>query len=316
MPGEAGSDGAMTPATQPLTKAPSHFKAYVLLVITVIIWGFAPALIRSFSLAAGPHESIFIRLTSVALICLPLLAAFGWRIKRQHLGYFLTASWIGTFGYFLGSIYGFTYITTGPGGLLMATQPLMIAGLAAIMGTDRLTLPVVLGFALAFAGTLYLLSGDLALGGTDPVFGALCILACGVAFAINVVLTRPLVHEYGPLRVTLINLALLGVPALLFFRPVAFDVLKNLDAEAWFALFYLGPLGTIFASVLWNFAVGKLAPSTVGGSLYVIPILSAVGGWMILGEPITGHTMIAGAIILAGVAVAEYGKALAARFQV
>jgi drug/metabolite transporter (DMT)-like permease len=192
----------------------------------------------------------------------------------------------------------------------------MIAGLAAALGTDKLTAPVLLGFALAFAGTLYLLSGDLAVGGTNPVFGALCILACGVAFALSVVLSRPLVHAYGSLRVTMINLTLLGIPALLFYRAQAWDVIANLDGSAWFALFYLGPLGTIFASVLWNNAVGELPPSTLGGSLFMIPILSAVGGWLILAEPITQHTIIAGVIILAGVAVAEFGKVLAARYQV
>ncbi len=299
-----------------MTFPSSLMKAYIALTVTVVIWGFAPALIRSFSLAAGPHESIFIRLTSVALICLPLLAFTGGKIERKDWPRFLITAWIGIFGYFLGSIYGFTYITTGPGGLLMATQPLMIAALATAMGTDRLTVPILLGFALAFAGTLYLLSGDLAIGGSNPVFGALCILACGAAFALSVVLSRPLVQSYGSLRVTMINLTLLGIPALLFYRAEAWNVIANLDGEAWFALFYLGPLGTIFASVLWNDAVGRLPPTTVGGSLYVIPILSAIGGFLLLGEPITQHTIVAGVIILAGVAVAEYGKVLVARFQV
>jgi drug/metabolite transporter (DMT)-like permease len=251
----------------------------------------------------------------VALICLPLLFIVGWKIERKDWLRFLITAWVGIFGYFLGSIYGFTYITTGPGGLLMAVQPLMIAGLAAAMGTDKLTMPVLLGFVLAFAGTLYLLSGDLAVGGTNPVLGALYILGCGLAFALSVVLSRPLVQSYGSLRVTMINLTLLGVPALLFYRGQAWDVIANLDGEAWFALFYLGPLGTIFASVLWNDAIGKLPPSTVGGWLYVIPILSAVSGWLVLDEPVTQHTVVAGAIILAGVAVAEYGKVLVARFQ-
>ncbi len=308
------SEAGKSPAR--MTSPSSTMKAYIALLVTVVIWGFAPALIRSFSLAAGPHESIFIRLTSVALICLPLLFIVGWKIERKDWLRFLITAWIGIFGYFLGSIYGFTYITTGPGGLLMATQPLMIAGLAAAIGTDRLSAPILFGFALAFAGTLYLLSGDLAIGGTNPVFGALCILACGAAFALSVVLSRPLVQSYGSLRVTMINLTLLGIPALLFYRGQAWDVIANLDAEAWFALFYLGPLGTIFASVLWNDAVGKLPPTTVGGSLYVIPILSAIGGFLILGEPVTQHTIVAGVIILAGVAAAEYGKVLVARFQV
>jgi drug/metabolite transporter (DMT)-like permease len=291
-------------------------KAYFALLVTVLIWGISPAYIRAFSLAAGPHDSIFIRLVGVSLLCAALLPFSGWRIERKDWGRFLITSWIGIFGYFLGSIYGFAFITAGPGDLLFATQSLMIAGLAAALGTDRLTPSILVGFAVAFAGTLYLLSGDLALGGVNPVLGAICILACSAAFAVNVVLSKPLVHAYGPLRVTFVNLALSGVPALLFYRAEAWAVLASLDSRAWFALFYLGPLGTIFASVIWNYAVGKLPPSSVGGSLYTTPLLAAFAGWLILGEPITQHTLIAGAIILAGVAMAEYGKVLVAKFQV
>lgn len=309
--GEAGKGPA-----QMASSPSSSLQAYTALFVTVVIWGFAPALIRSFSLVAGPHESIFIRLVSVALLCLPLLPFAGWRIARRDWLRFLLTSWLGIFGYFVGSIYGFAFIATGPGGLLMATQPLMIAALAALMGAERLTAPILLGFTLAFAGTLYLLSGDLALGGADPLLGAILILASGAAFALSVVLSRPLVHAYGPLRVTAVNLILLGIPALLFYRPEAWNVLAGLDAAAWFALFYLGPLGTIFASVTWNYAVGKLPPSSVGGWLYAIPLLAAVGGWLLLGEPVTQHTIVAGFIILAGVALAEYGKALVARLQV
>lgn len=311
-PGVAGTVVAMT-RNQPQSTAS---KAYIALFVTVVIWGFAPALIRSFSLAAGPHESIFLRLTSVALLCLPLVPFAGWRVARSDWLRFLLTSWIGIFGYFVGSIYGFAFIATGPGGLLMATQPLMIAALATLMGADRLTAPTLLGFTLAFAGTLYLLSGDLSLGGANPLLGAILILACGAAFALSVVLSRPLVRAYGPLRVTVVNLILLGIPALLFYRPQAWQVLSGLDAEAWFALFYLGPLGTIFASITWNYAVGKLPPSTVGGWLYAIPILAATGGWLLLAEPLTQKTIVAGAVILAGVAMAEYGRALVARLQV
>ena len=287
-----------------------NVKAYLALLTTVTIWGFAPAIIRSFSLAAGPHDSMFIRLASVAIVCLVLLPFAGWYVARKDWLRFLFVSWIGIFGYFVGSIYGLAYITAGPGGILMATQPLMIAGFAAMIGTDRFTKATLIGFALAFAGTLYLLSGDLSAGGSNPLLGAAWILFCGVAFSLNVVFSKPLVQSYGPLRVTVITMILAAIPAFSFYRPEVWTVLAGLDLYAWGSLFYLGPIGTIFAVIIWNHAVGTLPPSTVGGSIYVIPILSALSGLLILGEPITFHTIIAGAIILAGVAYAEFAKSI------
>lgn len=291
-------------------------RAALALVLTVVIWGVAPAIIRSFSLATGPHDSMFIRLVSVALVCLLILPFTGWQVAPRDWWRLLLVAWVGIFGYFLGSIYGFAYITSGPGGLLMATQPLMIAGLAAIIGTDRLTTATIIGFAVAFAGTLYLLNGEMSAGGSNPWLGALFVIGCSIAFSLNVVFSRPLAQAYGPLKLTALTMTLAAIPALAFYRPNVWAVLAGLGPSEWGALFYLGPIGTIFAVILWNEAVAKLPPSTVGGSLYVIPILSAISGWALLAEPITSRTIIAGAIILSGVAFAEYGKAFSMRPRV
>jgi drug/metabolite transporter (DMT)-like permease len=283
-------------------------KALAALFFTVLIWGLAPALVRGFSLAAGPWDSMFIRLTSVALVCLVLLPFSGWSIARKDWVRMTVVSCIGIFGYFVGSIFGFAYIGAGPGGLLMATQPLFIAVLASMLGTERLTPSTIIGFAVAFAGTLYLLSGDLALTGSNPWLGALFIFGCSVAFSINVVLSKPLAQAYGPFRLTTVSMILTALPSLFFYRPEAWSIIAGLDWKAWASLFYLGPIGTILAVITWNYAVGHLPPSTLGGSLYTVPVLSLIGGMLLLDEPLSLQTLAAGLIILAGVAIAEYWK--------
>ena len=112
-------------------------KAYAALIGTVIVWGVAPAFVRSISLTAGPADSMFIRLISVALLCLPILPFCGAYIARKDWPRLLVISWIGIFGYFLGSIYGFTYLSAGIGGIIFATQPLVIALMAASIGTEK-----------------------------------------------------------------------------------------------------------------------------------------------------------------------------------
>ncbi len=287
-----------------------HIKALIALIFTVTLWGFAPALVRGFSLAAGPWDSMFIRPVSVALICLAMLPFSGWFIARKDWWRILLVSWVGIFGYFAGSIFGFAWIGAGPGGVLMATQPLMIAVMASAFGAERLGAATLIGFGLAFAGTLYMISGDLKLTGTYPLWGAAYVVGGCIAFSVNVVFSRPLVQTYGPLRVTVMSMLLSAIPALMFYRGEVWGIVANLDARAWASLFYLGPIGTILAVITWNYAVGLLRPSTIGGSLYVIPILSILGGWLLLGEPFSTQTIIAGLIILAGVAIAEYGKTL------
>jgi drug/metabolite transporter (DMT)-like permease len=291
-------------------------KALVALVFTVLVWGLAPALVRGFSLAAGPWDSMFIRLISVAIICTALLPFSGWRIARKDWWRIVVVSCVGIFGYFVGSIFGFSYIGAGPGGLIFATQPLIIAVLASVIGLERLTPSVIVGFAVSFAGTLFLLGDSLSMTGSNPILGAVFIFGACLTFGINVVLSKPLAQTYGAFRLTNVTMVLAAVPALLFFRPEAWTIMKGLDWKAWASLVYLGPIGTILAVVTWNFAVARLRPSTVGGSMYVVPVLALIAGVVMLGEPLTVRGLAAGAIIIAGVAIAEFwGRSSPAAFN-
>ena len=61
-----------------MTDQSSKSTAFALLGFTVLVWGVAPAFIRSFSLAAGPADALVIRTIAVGIL-LPLPAAlFRW----------------------------------------------------------------------------------------------------------------------------------------------------------------------------------------------------------------------------------------------
>jgi drug/metabolite transporter (DMT)-like permease len=85
------------------------------------------------------------------------------------------------------------------------------------------------------------------------------------------------------------------------------DTAMNLDAGGLFALFYMVVPSTFMTVITWNYAVGHLKPSAVGATLYLIPLLAVAAGAVLLGETVTATTVAAGAIILAGVAVAQIG---------
>lgn len=293
-----------------MTRA-ENLKAYAALIGTVVVWGVAPAFVRSISLTAGPADSVFIRLVSVAIMSLPFLPFCGAYIARKDWPRLLLVSWVGIFGYFLGSIYGFTYLSAGIGGIIFATQPLIILLMAASIGTDRLTAGKFLGLAVSFAGILYLSQGSLGeSAGSNPILGAIFIFGCGIAFSVNVVFSKPLVEAYGPLRVTIICMLLTGIPALAFFRPAVLDTVAGFGMFEWATLVYLGLIGTIFAVITWNYSVMRLRPATLGASLYAVPILAIIAGWIVLGEKLAPQAAIAGAIIIAGVAISEFGKNL------
>lgn len=287
-------------------------KAYAALIGTIVVWGAAPAFIRSLSLTAGPSDTVFIRMVSVALICLPFIPFCGAYIARKDWLRLLLISWVGMFIYFVGSIFGFAYLSSGIGGIIFASQPLIIALMAASIGTEKLTAGTLLGLSVSFAGIVYLSQSSLdGNAGSNPVLGAGLVFVCGIAFSVFVVFSKPLVDSYGPLRTTIVTMIVSGVPALAFYRPSVLTALQDFGAFEWGTLVYLGLVGTVIAVITWNYAVARLRPATLGASLYGIPLLTVIAGRIVLGEKLSPQAAMAGTVIVAGVAISEFGKNLA-----
>ena len=285
-------------------------RAIVALVFTIFVWGVAPAFVRSFSLAAGPQDAIVIRMCFTALASLPLFLSSGWRIEKTDIPKLFVVACIGMFGYFLGSIFGYAYVPAGFGSMIIAVQPLLIALIAAMIGADRLTLPSVLGLLISFAGTIYLFAGNLdgAMNFHDMMTGGLLLLFCDVAWAIYVIFSKPLLRKYGTMKISAWTLVLCAPPSLLFLSGTTWPAIMSLDGNALFSLFFLSVIGTLICLVTWNYAVPYLSSTTMGASLYLIPVLAVLSGWAVLNEKVTLSTIVAGVIILGGVAVAEFGS--------
>ena len=285
-------------------------KAYAALLFAIATWGLSPMFIRKLALATGPADSIAIRMCSVAIICMPLLAIAGWRVERKDIPNLLMSGVVGMFGYFLGTIFGFSHVSSGVGGMIMATQPLVIALMAAAFGTEKLSLAVLLGMGVSFLGTLLLFSGSQSStnSGTELLIGGAMVFASGIAWAIYVIYSKPLIQKYGTFKISAWSLFLCAPPALLFASSTTWAAVTNMALADWEALFFLSVIATFIALIFWNYGAGLLPSSAVGASLYLVPVLAVIAGWAVLGEHISFTTILAGALILGGVAVAEFGK--------
>jgi drug/metabolite transporter (DMT)-like permease len=285
-------------------------RAVLLLAFTIIVWGVAPALVRSFSLKTGPADAVVIRNFMTALSALPLFLFAGWRIEKEDYPRLLLISCVGMFGYFLGSIFGYSFVPAGFGSMIIAVQPLLIALMAATLGTDRLSQFSLIGLMVSFVGTLYLFGGNL--GGTmqigDMLKGGAMLLLCDVAWAIYVIYSKPLVRKYGTFKISAWTLVLCALPSLPFISASTLPATLALTMSDVMSLTFLSVLGTVICMVTWNYATGFLSATTLGASLYSTPVIASLSGWFLLGESITASTIIAGALIMAGVAIAEFGS--------
>ena len=297
------------------TTSQHHGRALLALLFTTLIWGVTSVFVRAFSLAAGPVDALLIRTSAVAIVfAIVMLPTCGFYIAAKDWPRLLFVSLVGVLGYFIFSVYGFVDAPAGVGTLIMSTQPLLIAIFARFAGTERLTVTTIIGLLVSFGGSVLLVSGDDLATSTSStsqvVIGCVLIFIASICWAIFVVFSRSLIQTYGSLKITGMS-SLIIVPPLLLMLLVPqlqaspMETLSTMPLKAWGSLAFLTFLGATLSVVSWNFAAGILRPSMLGAALYVVPVLSVAAGWTMLEEPVTLHIIIAAAVILAGVAIAQ-----------
>lgn len=234
-----------------------------------------------------------------------------------------------------GVIIGGLLLLGGNGGVVWAEQR-VASGLAALMigaeplwvvmldwlrpGGKRPSLTVALGLAIGFAGVALLVSPSEfgGAGGVDPV-GAFALTVATVSWAVGSIYSRHAPTQASPFMSTGTNMlagsALLFVAGFVTGEPARLD-LSAVSARSALAVFYLIVFGAVigFTAYLWLLKNTTLAKASTYA--YVNPVVAVVLGWLILDEPLTARTLLAAAIIIAGVVTIstfQYAKAGAQR---
>jgi len=186
--------------------------------------------------------------------------------------------------------------------LLVNTTPLYVGLWAALVERVRFEPRFVLGALLALAGTLLLLG--LPHGSHGDVRGAALALAAALCYAGYLLLMRAGRHGNATLPLLFLSsasaTATLGVAAL-----VRGDALAGFPAHAWAAMLGAAVLSQVVGQmgVIWSL---RYLPATVTSVVLLAqPVGTALLGWWLLGESITGIEALGGATVLAGITLAS-----------
>ena len=281
------------------------------MLVTVVIWGIGPVFLRNLSVELGAADHLAIRYVLVGILFATGLAwTGGWRIDRADWPRLFIISSIGMVGYNLGSAFGFERVSAGIGSLIIGTQPLLIALFGAAIAKERLGPAAIAGLVVAFAGTAILVSGDLALAGDgwDFAIGCALVFACGIGWAIYVVVSKPLVQKYGSFNISALSIIIAtGLMLALLARPSTLDTLTAMSMKSWLDMAYIVIPSTFLGAITWNYAAARMPSAAAGAFLYLIPVIGVAAGAAMLSESVTANMLTGGALILAGVAIAQFG---------
>ena len=165
----------------------------------------------------------------------------------------------------------------------------------AVNGT-ALTRPKMVSGIGAFIGVILLLTNglqaDLKFGGSDLI-GTLMALGCGMTGGMYLVLTRPLVVEYGPVRMTAYTF-FIGAFILWFTVGFAWGIwvdplsLADKSPEQIRGILTIGAWNTCIAMALWLWGLSAAPdPQRANYLFFLKPVIAALLAIVILGDTLT-----------------------------
>jgi drug/metabolite transporter (DMT)-like permease len=199
-------------------------------------------------------------------------------------------------------------IPSGIAALLVATLPLWMTLLDRVVFGQRLARRTVVGLVLGLAGLAWLVA-PAERGGIDPAGALVCTLA-SLSWAAGSLYARGAPLPRRPLVATGMEMVIGG--GLLALASAATGELASLrlasiSTASVLAVGYLVVFGSLCAFSAYVWLLRAAPVSLVATYAYVNPVVAVVLGWALLGEPVTVHMMLAGAVIVVAVALVAGG---------
>ena len=205
-------------------------------------------------------------------------------------------------------IVGLSRTSVAHAAILIGLTPIQVLIIAGVRGQERITARKVAGMAIALAGVALLKAFEPAAGTGATWLGDFFILLTGLCFALFTVFGKEVTREYS--TITMNTYAYVGgavalLPLTLW--EAAHQPLAHVSAGAWLAAIYMALFPSVVAYLIYYHALAHMAASRVSAFSYLQPVFATIMGVVLLGESLGAPVIAGGAVILAGVYLAERG---------
>lgn len=297
----------------------SEWKAEILLLVTVLIWGLNFGISKWALVRVPPLVFNAVRFTlSLSVLAILFFRMSSWKQEWtefvRHPVRLIAMGLLGHFVYQFGFIQGLFYTTSGNAALILASTPLWTAISGRLTKTEQLNSAGWLGLLTSLVGTvLIVLGGERSIDfSSDTLLGNALVLGGSVAWGTYTMGSRSFLGTYSPVGFAFFTL-LAAVP---FLWIVAIPVLGNWSEPLgnyldWGAMLYSGVLSVGLAYIIWNVAIKQVGSSHTAIYSNLVPIVALVNGLILLGEPIFLSQIVGGSLVLGGLILMRRGRRIA-----
>lgn len=290
-------------------KTTSALFTYLALAIAVLFWGLSFVATKIALQSFTPFCLIFFRFFAASIFFAVLLWRTGFPpLSGKTLRSLLLLTLMQPGLYFLFETTGLQYTSATKTSLIIATIPIVVLVLSAVYLKERLRPLNILGIILSLVGVALLIFGgahQITAGGI--LLGDILIFGAVLAASIYMIMTRRLGESLTSLQITGMQI-IFG--ALLFFPAFLWDLPKlhwqAVSHESLIALIVLTIFATIVAFLCYNYALTRIPAAQAAVCINGIPLVTAGGAWMLLGETLAFLQMAGGALVLSAVLLANH----------
>ncbi len=277
---------------------------YALAALSALFWG------ANFNLA-GPVLADMAPMTAAAgrfvLAALIMAVLVVWRgeftamlgVARRHGGRLALVGVVGIAGFNLLFFDAMRTTSAVNGALIMATNPLLTALLAALTLGEQLPGRQIAAIPVALAGVSMVILGGRVGDGVEFGFGDLEMLGANLAWAAYNVLARKLMPPGPQLANTTVMMAA-GALVLAVAAAASGSAFSVPGPKAGAALLLMAVTGSVLAYLFWSMAITRMGAGRTALFLNLVPVFAATIATL-GGSPPNSAQMAGGAVVIAAV---------------
>ncbi|MDP3268693.1 MAG: DMT family transporter [Legionella sp.] len=292
-----------------------NVKVNCILISTIMLWASAFVGIRIALAGYSPGALALLRYI-VASLCLAMIyhmqdikKRMPWR-DRVRL---LLAGMAGIGIYNICLNYGEVSVSAGIASFIIGMMPVMTVLLSILFLGERIQRGIWVGIVISILGLLILTLGESA--HIAMRHGILLILISTFCGSVLNILQKQFLQQYHPIAI--ISWVIWGgTLLLLMFLPQLIQDLKTADVISTTAVIYMGIFPAALAYLAWGYVLKSLSASTAATSLYALPLMSTLLGFVLLHEKPSVISLIGGGIALLGALIANRAQGRYARLNV
>ncbi len=279
----------------------------------ILVWGLNFPLQKAILNQVTPLANVGTRYFIVPVCALLLLLwryRLDWpRLSRSDLWQLARLALVGQAMHLILAALGMSSSTAFSASVLLACGPVFTLLILRASGIEQLALAQLIGVGLAGAGALAFTGDKLLQFEWQASGGDLLLLLAALLFSYYTVASKPLIERHGGVLVLGYGTLLCTLPALIACAPALIALpWSEVPTWVWWGQLWQVAGGGFIGWLAWGWANEQRGVARTAPLIYLMPVIAGLSSWFLGGEQFSLQKVGAAALVLAGVALAQFGK--------